>query len=73
MTAVLRCQGCRRRLKHPSSSGYGPVCAKKMRQSPPNSLTASQGPGLPPGLSRALTAAPVSACDGQTELPLEDQ
>lgn len=68
MTAVPRCEGCHRRLKQPSPSGYGPKCARKWAQSSPTALAAPQGPGVPPNLSRRLTAP--TPCDGQAELPL---
>jgi hypothetical protein len=26
-----RCHGCKRQLKHPSTTGYGPVCWRRLR------------------------------------------
>lgn len=74
MTAAVRrkCEGgCGRWLRNPASValGFGPKCAKEWAQSSPNGLAAPQGPGVPPNLSRRLTAP--TPCDGQTELPLE--
>lgn len=62
MTGPPRCAGCHRRLKHPSPSGYGPVCERRVN-------------GAPPGRAPGLTARPatVEAMPGQTELPLADQ
>jgi hypothetical protein len=72
MTATPRCEGCHRRLKQPSPSGYGPKCAKKLPQSPQEGRTAPQGPGVPPSLSRRLTATHTHLPHpGQIELPLE--
>lgn len=72
--AAARCAGCRRRLKHPTPSGYGPVCAKKRPQLAPDGRTRREGPGLPPGLSRRPTArtTPREPHPGQTQLPLEE-
>ena len=73
MTATPRCEGCHRRLKQPSPSGYGPKGAKKLAGSPPGARAAPQGPGVPPSLSRRLTATHTHLPHpGQTELPLEE-
>jgi hypothetical protein len=51
--------------------GCGRVCAKKRPQSPQDGRTAPQGPGVPPALSRRLTATNTAPLHpGQTELPL---
>ena len=72
--AAARCAGCRRRLKHPTPSGYGPVCARKRAQSLSAGRGGVPGPMVPPGLSQALTARNTPPhCDGQDELPLNDQ
>lgn len=71
MTATPRCEGCHRRLKQPSPSGYGPKCARKLAQSSQDGRTAPQGPGVPSRRSQALTATSVPACDGQLAIPTE--
>jgi hypothetical protein len=72
MTAKRRkCEGgCGRWLRSAESValGYGRVCAKKLPQSSQDGRAAPQGPGVPPGLSRRLTAPALHP--GQTELPL---
>lgn len=77
MTAKRRkCEGgCGRWLTATVSLavGYGPDCLRKLPQSSQDARAAPQGPGVPPRRSQAPTATPVPACDGQAELPLEDQ
>ncbi|MCL8016891.1 hypothetical protein [Streptomyces sp. AS02] len=34
MTVRLECRGCKRAMKHPTPSGYGPVCARKRGLTP---------------------------------------
>lgn len=68
MTA-RKCEGCGRALRR-TLGPFGPKCAKKLAGSPPGARAAPQGPGVPPGLSRRLTAP--TPCDGQTEIPLVD-
>lgn len=59
MTAPApRCTACRRRLKHPTTSGLGPVCEKRLHPSPHTTTAASSGP--------------VPVIDGQVELPLTE-
>lgn len=63
MTDGPRCRGCHRRLKHPSPSGYGPVCERRIN-------------GTPPGRTPGTTARPATAAEpmpGQAELPLYDE
>ena len=71
MTA-RKCEGCGRALRR-SPGPFGPKCAKKLPQSPQDGLTAPQGPGVPAGRSRRLTATHTHLPHpGQIELPLED-
>lgn len=75
MTAAKRrkCEGgCGRWLTAAVSLavGYGPDCLRKWAGSPRDARAAPRGPGVPPSLSRRLTAP--TPCDGQTELPLVD-
>lgn len=55
---MSRCAACGRRLRVPSPSGLGPVCARRL------GVTAARA--APP----SPTAGPVPI-PGQTELPLE--
>lgn len=59
MTNQPKCAACKRRLKHPTASGLGPVCERRLT-GPPPARTRIPGP----------TAEPVP---GQAELPLADQ
>lgn len=34
MTDRLECRGCKRAMKHPTPSGYGPSCARKRGLAP---------------------------------------
>lgn len=68
MTA-RKCEGRGRALRR-SLGPLGPKCARKRAQSSPDGRTASQGPGVPPSLSRRLTAPVLHP--GQTEIPLVD-
>lgn len=62
MTHLPKCRACKRRLKHPSPSGYGPVCERRINGTPP---------GRTPAITRpTATAGPLP---GQDELPLTDQ
>jgi hypothetical protein len=54
-----RCADCKRRLRRPSPTGYGPVCARRRGLTP----TARASPPAPP-------ASPAPHMPGQTELPL---
>lgn len=72
--AAARCAGCRRRLKHPTPSGFGPVCAKKLPERAPDGRTGPEGPRVRSALSQRLTARPTprEPHPGQTQLPLEE-
>jgi hypothetical protein len=51
--------------------GYGPDCLRKRAGSSQDGRAAPQGPGVPAGLSRRLTATHTAPLHpGQTELPL---
>lgn len=76
MTAAKRrkCEGgCGRWLTATVSLavGYGADCLRKRAQSPQDGRAASQGPGVPPSLSRRLTAT-HTPCDGQIALPIQE-
>lgn len=62
-----RCRGCGRPLKHPSPSGYGPVCARKHTPPAPrrHRTPTRRSSGRPAPVKPAPDALP-----GQTELPL---
>jgi len=55
-----RCQECRRPLRRPSPTGFGPVCERR-RNARPAAKSAA----------RASPAGPVPLVPGQTELPLQ--
>jgi hypothetical protein len=57
-----RCRECKRPLRRPSRSGYGPVCERR-RNTRPESTRAARTPP-------AAAAPPIHP--GQTELPLDD-
>lgn len=55
-----RCEECKRPLRRPSASGYGPVCERRRNARP-----------APVPSARTPTAGPVPPIHpGQTELPL---
>ena len=68
MTEPLRCLECKRPLKHPSPSGYGPDCARKHGLGPPKRrrtrLRSARRPKPAP-----VPPAP-DALPGQDALPL---
>lgn len=68
MTA-RKCEGCGRALRT-SPGPFGPKCARKLAGSSPGVRSASQGPGVPPSLSRRLTAP--TPCPGQLALLIEE-
>lgn len=41
-----RCAGCGRRLKHPTPSGLGPVCARRLN---PARIRVTRNPDVPAG------------------------
>lgn len=56
-----QCRGCKRRLKNPSPSGYGPVCERRL--------------GLTPAKPRRSTprrAKPATVPPAHDELPGQD-
>lgn len=59
---MFRCVACGRRLRRPSLSGLGPVCARRLAAAAPRSaVVVPQSAG-----------GPVSQVPGQTALPLVD-
>lgn len=58
---MSRCAACGRRLRNPSLSGLGPVCARRLGRTAAPSKRARTTP----------PAVPVHV-PGQTELPLQD-
>lgn len=68
MTIRLKCQGCHRPLKHPTPTGYGPVCARRLGLTPP---TSRRPAGRPTRRPRPAAVPPApDALPGQTELDL---
>lgn len=61
---ALKCAACGRRLRHPSPTGLGPVCARRL------GATVSP-PRKPARASPAATPPPLHP--GQTELPIAVQ
>lgn len=55
-----RCRECKRRLRRPSPSGFGPVCERRR-----NARTTPR-PSPP-----AVPATPAPHLSGQTQLPLD--
>lgn len=68
MTA-RKCEGCGRALRT-SPGPFGPKCVKKLAHSSQDGRAAPQGPGVPPSLSRRLTAP--TPCPGQLALLIEE-
>lgn len=60
-----RCRDCKRRLKNPTESGYGPSCARKRGLTQPRRRTAALPRPRPATVPPAADALP-----GQTEIPL---
>lgn len=56
-----RCRECKRPLRRPSASGFGPVCERRRNTRPEPTPTVRTPP--------ATTVPPIP---GQTELPLDD-
>ncbi|MFI8351262.1 DUF6011 domain-containing protein [Streptomyces sp. NPDC085596] len=44
---TVRCAGCGRRLKRPTATGYGPVCARRLHR--PARIRISRNPDQMPG------------------------
>lgn len=57
----LECRGCRRRLKNPSPTGYGPTCARKRGLTTPRAVRRPKPAPVPPA---------HDAIPGQEALPL---
>lgn len=66
MSSILRCADCKRPLKHPTPSGYGPSCARKRGLTPrkPRRTRAVRRP------RPAVVPPAPDVIDGQTELDL---
>ncbi|SFY52095.1 hypothetical protein STEPF1_05364 [Streptomyces sp. F-1] len=43
-----RCAGCGRRLKHPTPTGLGPTCARRLN-GPPAHIRVTRNPDVPAG------------------------
>ncbi|MCX4885913.1 hypothetical protein [Streptomyces sp. NBC_00847] len=65
MTAGLRCLDCKRLLKHPSPTGYGPECARKRGLGPKRNRSRAI-----PRLKPATVPAAPDELPGQEALPL---
>lgn len=61
----LRCRDCKRALKHPTPSGYGPSCARKRGLGPKPRRTR-----VAPRLKPATVPNPPDVPPGQTALEL---
>lgn len=65
MTVRLECRGCKRAMKNPTPSGYGPVCARK------KGLTPRKPRLRPTPRPKPATVPPAdNVIPGQTELAL---
>ncbi len=63
----LVCKGCKRRLKKPSASGYGPVCERKHLPPAPRRHRIPK----PPSSARPATVRPApDELSGQDAIPL---
>lgn len=73
MTGRLECQGCHRPLKHPTPSGYGPVCAQRLGLTPskPRRAARAKAARQMALMSRILDQPPPPVLPGQTEIPLD--
>lgn len=68
MTDRLECRGCKRAMKHPTPSGYGPVCARKRGLTPRKARrTRTRAVRRP---RPAVVPPAPDVTDGQDELPL---
>lgn len=73
MTGRLECQGCHRPLKHPTPTGYGPVCAQRLglTTSKPRRAARAKVARQLALTARILDQAPPPVLPGQTEIPLD--
>lgn len=70
MTGRLECRGCKRAMKHPTPSGYGPVCAQRRGLTPPKQRRPRTTPVRQLSLATVLDQPPPEVIPGQTEIPL---
>lgn len=73
MTGRLECQGCHRPLKHPTPTGYGPVCAQRLGLTPakPRRAARAKAARQMALMSRILDQPPPPVLPGQTAIELE--
>ena len=73
MTGRMECQGCHRPLKHPTPTGYGPVCAQRLGLTPskPRRSARAKAARQMALMSRILDQPPPPVLPGQTEIPLD--
>jgi hypothetical protein len=73
MNGRLECQGCRRPLKHPTPSGYGPVCAQRRGLTPtkPRRAARARVARQLALTARILDQPPPPVLPGQTAIDLD--
>lgn len=73
MTGRMECQGCHRPLKHPTPSGYGPVCAQRLGLTPtkPRRAARAKVARQLALTSRILDQPPPPVLPGQTAIELD--
>ena len=73
MTSRLECQGCHRPLKHPTPTGYGPVCAQRLGLTPtkPRRAARAKVARQLALTSRILDQPPPPVLPGQTAIDLD--
>ena len=73
MTGRLECQGCHRPLKHPTPTGYGPVCAQRLGLTPakPRRAARAKAARQMALMSRILDQPPPPVLPGQTAIELD--
>lgn len=72
MTGRMECQGCHRPLKHPTPTGYGPVCAQRLGLTPakPRRAARAKVRRQLELVSRTLDQPPPPVDPGQMEFDL---
>lgn len=69
----MECQGCHRPLKHPTPTGYGPICAQRLGLTPakPRRAARAKVARQLALTSRILDQPPPPVLPGQTAIDLD--